>query len=188
MNTKRKELSDLTILIISHAIGFLVVAGYAAFAHELSEAFPNIVGKLLLPTNLSLWEQGKMLVVPLCIIFPIEYFIVGRKFSNFIPAHLIIAFCLPMLLLGVFHVHGFIFGNRLSLEGAQTILSLALLLASFLASILLVTTEKDLTKYTIVFTILYIILAISYVVFSFMPPHSESFFDPINELFGPAYG
>lgn len=178
---------DIRTLIICHIVGFLLLVGFGAIAHSIARAFPNVVTRILLPNNLSLWEQGKIVVTPIFIIFTIEYFIVGKRFKNFIPAHLLIAFALPMLTYGVYHVHGFLFGNGLSLEGAHIVLSIAIILIAFLASYLLITSRIDLSKYTKLLIVLYIAMWIAYIVFSFVQPRWETFFDSINETFGPAF-
>ena len=182
----KTKLSELQTLSICHIVSFILIAVYGLFANDLAEAVPSFITRMMLPANMSIWEQTKSLVVPLSIIFPIEYFIVGKKFVNFIPAHLIITFSLPMLTLGVYHIHNMFFGS-MSLEGPQIILSLTLLIAAFLASILFVTSEVDMRKYAVVFMVLYFGLNIAYLVFMFFPPRIETFYDPIHRVFGAAY-
>ena len=180
------KLSDMQVLLICHTSAFLLIALYGLFANDLAEAFPSFISRMLMPANLSIWEQTKILVVPLSIIFPIEYFIIGKKYVNFIPAHLIIAFSVPMLMLGVYHLHNTFFGT-MSMEGPQMVLSLTLLIAAFLASILFVTSETDMRKYALVFMILYFSLNVAYIIMLFSPPRLETFYDPIHRVFGPAY-
>lgn len=178
---------DIKKLIICHIIGFFLLGAFGSVAHNIARAFPNVITRVLLPNNLSLWEEGKIVVTPILAIFMIEYFIVGKKFKNYIPAHLLIAIVLPMFTYGIYHVHGFVFGNSLSLDGAHIALSIALILTGFLASILLVTSKIEMQRYTTVLAILYIVMWIAYIVFSFVTPKAATFYDAVNETFGPAF-
>jgi|GEM_PF-5271106 len=183
----KRKLTDLQKLGICHFVGIVIISVYGTQVSEMMEMFTtNPIGKLFLPINRSIWEESKMLVVPLSIMFAVEYFIVGKNFKNFIPAHTIIAFTLPIVMILFNFGYGIFFGN-LSMQGAQAVYFLTLVLAALLASILFVTSDKDMTKYFMPFIILYVILCISYIVFSFIPPKISIFYDVINEVFGPVY-
>lgn len=127
-----------------------------------------------------------MLVLPMSIIFIIEYFIVGRRLKNFIPVHVIIAFLLPIALMTLLAIFNFFFGS-LSMQGAQAVLFLTLIIAAFFFSVAFVTTKRNLSKAMRVFLILYIVLCVLFVVFSFIRPELKLFFDYEANTFGPLY-
>jgi len=187
MNAKRKsKLTDLHLLIIWHFIGLILVSSFGAIAHGIARNYPSIIVKLLFPANLSTWEQGKLLIMPLSLFFFLEYFIIGKKFKNYIPVHFLIAYVLPIAMVLLYVLYRITIGV-MSNDGPQILFALILLLAAFLFSISLLTSEKDMTKYYKIFILLYFSLCIVYIIFTFIPLRVPLFYDPINELYGPAY-
>lgn len=190
---KNKNISDIILLAICHVVGFGLVTAFSLFANSIAENYPSLTVRLLFPANLSPWEQSKLLVVPLSLIFFAEYFVVGKKFKNFIPAHFLIAFALPIIMTILYSLYT-IFLGELSSSGAQSMFLLTLLMAAMLASILLVTSEKSLLEYSTLFIILYFSINIAYIILTYHPPRFEflgdvfnPFFDSVNNVFGPAY-
>lgn len=190
---KNRNLSDIALLVICHVVGFGLVTVFSLFANQIAESFPSLPVRLLFPANLSPWEQSKMLVVPLSLIFFAEYFIVGKNFKNFMPAHFLIAFALPIIMTILYSLYTVFLGG-LDSSGAQSMFLLTLLLAALLASILLVTSDKDLKKRSNLFIILYFSMNIAYIILTYHPPRLEflgdifnPFFDSVNNVFGPAY-
>lgn len=187
---KKKKITDIQILAICHFVALVLLSFFGANVFELAEKFAgSVVGRLLLPINRSMWEFSKMLLVPMGIIFLIEYFIVGKRMKNFAPAHLIIGFILPIALMIVLSGYNYFFG-ALSMQGAQAVFFLSLIIASFLLSIILVTSKMDLSKYKklfLIFLILYISLFGMFVLFSFIRPELKLFFDFGANTYGPLY-
>jgi len=187
MSGTKKKLSDVQILGICHFAALVLLSFFGANVFSLAEKFSgNIVGLMLLPINRSMWEFGKMLLVCMSIIFAVEYFIVGRRIKNYIPVHLIIATLVPIVMLIILAAFNFLFGS-LSMEGAQAVLFLTLIIAAFLLSIIWVASKKDLSRYVVLFLILYILLCGLFVLFSFVRPELKLFFDYGGNIYGPLY-
>lgn len=189
---KNRNLSDVVLLAICHVVGFGLVTVFSLFANEVAETYPSLAVRLLFPANLSPWEQSKMLIVPLSLIFFAEYFIVGKNFKNYIPAHFLIAFALPIIMTIIYSLYTVFLGELSS--SAQSMFLLTLLLAAMLASILLVTSERSLLDYSMLFIVLYFCINIAFIVLTYYPPRLEflgdvfnPFFDSVNNVFGPAY-
>lgn len=174
---KKRKLKDVQILGICHFVGLVLISFFGANVFELVENVGGtLAGRLLLPINRSMWEFGKMLLISVGIIFIVEYFIVGRRIKNFVPVHLIIGVLLPIVLMIVLSLFNFFFG-ALTMEGAQAVLFLTVIIGAFLLSVALVTSKKDLSKYTVPFTIACIVLVGLFVLFSFIRPELKLFFD-----------
>lgn len=187
MSNNKRRLTDIQILAICHFVALVFISLFGANVFELVEKLSGtMAGKLLLPINRSIWEFSKMLLVPICIIFIVEYLIVGKRIKNFIPIHLIIAFLLPIALIIIMAIFNFFFGE-LSMQGAQAVLFLTVIIAAFLLSIALVTSKRDFSKYVVPFLIMYIILCGLYVGFSFIRPQIGLFFDFGANTYGPLY-
>ncbi|MBN2879240.1 MAG: hypothetical protein JXN65_06365 [Clostridia bacterium] len=186
MSSKSRGLTDVQLLAVCHIIGFIIVSVFIAIAHKVASTYPSLTVRLLFPANMSPWEQGKLLVVPLSLFFFIEYFIVGKKFKNFIPVHFLVAFAIPVFLVLIYSLYSAAFGS-LSNDGPQIVFSFTLLLAALLSSVMLVTAETNFNKFALLFIILYFLLNIAYIVFLFMPPKAAVFYDAVNKLYGPAF-
>lgn len=181
--TRKKQNENLKKLIIWHIAGFVFVNIFAGLSHEIAEAFPSLITHIFLPANVSLGQQVKLMVTPLIIVFVIEYFIIGRKFDNYIPIHLSITAAAPLITLGIYHGHNFLFRRQLSVQGAQVVLSVAIIIGVFMASVFMITSKKNFKKFTIPALIVLIAIVVALGIFTFNPPHIATFFDYINETY-----
>ncbi|MEX1376739.1 MAG: DUF6512 family protein [Eubacteriales bacterium] len=184
MKNSLKQLSDEKKLFIMHGIGFVLMCLYGAKVHDLARAFPNFVGRLLFPSNLCLWEQGKILLTGMSVWFLIEYIFVGRKLKGFVFIHTIIASALPILMLAIYLTHTKLFGD-FSLDGAHIALSILLIMSAFLVSVIMTLSKKDYSKYAPIGIIIYLLVAGAFAVFTFFPPEIGPFFDDMHHCFGP---
>lgn len=182
----KKKISNKTILFILHGIGFVAVCFFGMIAHDAARAMPFFLGQTLFPANLSLWEQGKILLTGMSIWFIIEYIIIGRKIKGFVFIHTIIAAALPVLMLLVYLSHSQLFGG-LSMEGAHIVLSVALILCGFVVSVIMTLSAKDYSIYTPYGIVVYAVVVLMYVLFTFLPPNLPMFYDEVNQAFGPVW-
>ncbi|MBN2879241.1 MAG: hypothetical protein JXN65_06370 [Clostridia bacterium] len=186
MNNAFKKWSKEKTLFVLHGIGFVMVCFYGSVVHDLARTFPNFLGRMLFPSNLCLWEQGKILLVGMSIWFLIEYLIVGRKIRGFIFIHTIIASSLPILMLIVYLTHTNLFGD-FSLEGAHIVLSVALILLGFIVSVVMITSKKDYSSLAPYGIAIYVIIVMMYAVFTYLPPNVGMFYDDMHKAFGPVW-
>lgn len=186
MNKTFNKNSHYKWLYVLHVIGFVFVCVYCAFAHVLAKISPNFLTYLIFPANLSLWEQGKLLLVGMSIWFIIEYFIIGRKLKGFLFVSSVVTVALPILMIIIYTSHSQLFGD-FSTEMAHIILTVALVLAGFLSSAFMLTSEKDYSLFTPYGIALYAVVVLIYGVLTFIQPESGVFYDAINSSYGPVW-
>jgi len=186
MKMSLRKLTNEKILFALHGLGFVFVCLFGMYSQDVARNFPNFITKILLPANYSLWEQGKILLTGMSLWFIIEYILVGRKIKGFISIHTLIAVVLPAIMLIVYMTHSTLFGG-LSLEGAHIALAVMLILTGFLASVIMTVQKKDYSVYAAAGVVIYVIVIIVYVIFTFLPPQFSIFYDEINSSFGPIW-
>lgn len=183
----KKKISNKTILFILHGFGLVFALGFGMFAHDAARVMSFFPGHILFPANLSLWEQGKILLTSMSLWFILEYIIIGRKIKGFIFIHTIIAAALPTIMLIVYLSQSQLFGG-LSTTGAHIILTIALIIAGFSASAIMATSEKDYSVYTPYGIVIYTIIVLTYMLFTYLPPNLSMFYDEVNQAYGPVFG
>lgn len=183
---KKKRISNKGILFILHGVGFVVVCFFGMIAHDAARAMPFFLGQALFPANLSLWEQGKILLTGMSFWFILEYIIIGRKIKGFVFIHTVIAAALPVLMLLIYLSHSQFFGG-LSLEGAHIVLAVALILGGFVTSVIMLLSKKDYSVYAPYGIVAYAVIVLMYVLFTFLPPNLSMFYDEIHKAFGPIW-
>ena len=141
---------------------------------------------MLFPSNLSLWEQGKILLTGMTVWFIVEYALVGRKMKGFVFIHTIIASALPILMLIIYMSHSTIFDD-LSTGGPHIILTIALILLGFFTSVIMTLSKKDYSVYAPYGIVIYIVVILVYTVFTFLPPEASMFYDAENFVYGPVW-
>ncbi len=180
----KKKMTNHAKLFVLHGIGFVIVCFYGSIAHDLARISPGFFTYMLFPSNLCLWEQGKILLTGMSIWFIIEYLIIGRKIKGFVFIHTIIAVALPILMLMIYMLHSQVFGE-FSLEGAHIVLSVALILSGFVTSTIMTLSQKDYSPYSPYGIIIYMMVIIAFALLTFLPPKSGIFYDEIHKVFGP---
>lgn len=179
-----KKNHNLRTLIICHVVGFIFVNLYAGYAHEIAKAFPNVVTRILLPINYSLGQSLKLIVFPILIVFTAEYFIVGKKMDNFIAPHLLIIGLTPIMAMTFYHTHSYILKSTLELNTSMFILlSSGFFLGAFMVSILMMLSKKNYIRHKIPALIFCTIVISTFVVVTFLPPQTATFFDEVNHTF-----
>lgn len=179
-----KERRNLKTLIICHIVGFIFVNLYAGFSHEIAKAFPNVVTRILFPINYSLGQSLKIIAFPVLIVFIAEYFIVGRKMDNFLTPHLMLGGILPVAALTLYHTYSYVLNSALELNTSMFIVySEAFFIVAFMSSILMMTSKKTHKSHNIPAVIFCTVIMSIFVVVTFLPPQTTTFFDQVNQTF-----
>jgi hypothetical protein len=153
--------------IIGTFVVFIISGGW----HFLySDVLRNPVIGLIAPVNESPWEHLKLVFVPAIIWYVILYFIVGKKFPNFLFSHAVALLIMPVyMLLSYYTYHSFL-KETLAVDIMNTYITIAL--GQFIAYKLTVSKLK-LSGPRFKAAAVAIVLGIFavYAAFTFAPPH-----------------
>ena len=165
--------------IIGVFITFAVAGGW----HFLYEVLPCGVIGAIAPVNESPWEHAKLFFVPALIWYIVLYFIVGKRFPNFIFAHSIALLVMPALMLLLYYIYLPFIGESLAANLINSFVSIA---AGAYLAYRLTRSKKDLSgaRYRIAALVIVLVLLAVYTFFTFSPPHCGLFWDPSSKLYG----
>lgn len=163
--------------------GFIFVGLVGSLWHFVFEwsGYNSIVG-MFFPINESTWEHLKLLFFPYLIWSAIEYFLLGKP-KGFIFSKAIGVLTGIVSIVTIFYTYIGITEN--SNEIVNIILFFIGVLIAFAVDYTLLRSKKIKEKsYSLTGFAIFIILFISFIVFTFMPPLIPLFRDPINFSYG----
>lgn len=170
MNPLKK--SEITGTIVTIIAGFLL-----HFTYELSGR--NTIAALISPVNESTWEHLKLLFFPYMIFTLVSYFYVGRRYANYATAKcigILAGLCFIPLF---FYLYTFILGtNDLFLDIAAFVIAV---LISYRISYKISVNGKP--KMNCLSIVLLVFITMLFFVFTFHPPHTILFLDPITNSY-----
>ena len=126
--------------------------------------------------NESTWEHLKLIFFPMLISIIIGYFYLGNKVKNFICTKTLGLILGMGFIVVFFYTYSGILGKNISIIDILSFF-IAVILSEFLAYILMVNKAKCNKKIAI---IILIIIAISFIIFTYYPPDLGIFKDPTN--------
>jgi hypothetical protein len=138
---------------------------------------------VLAPVNESPWEHAKLFFMPAVIWYVILYFIVGRKFPNFVFSHAIALIVMPVFMLAAYYIHSQFVEDTNVLDIVNTFLTAAV---GQYTAYRLTTSRLRLSGLgfkTGASVIVIGILAL-FIVFTFYPPLCDMFFDRSRMKYG----
>jgi hypothetical protein len=141
----------------------------------------KIVGAIA-PVNESVWEHFKLGFWPMCIFAAIEYYFIGKRANNFLPAKAVALFIIPVIIALIFYTYTAIVGHEI-LAIDITTFGVAVAIAQLISYRIMTLDEmpKLINYGSIVFIIL---LAVIFVIFTFNPPDLPVFFDSESGIYG----
>ncbi|HEX3037856.1 MAG TPA: DUF6512 family protein [Oscillospiraceae bacterium] len=165
--------------------GFLFVIIFGTLLHFVYQWSGNnkIVG-LFAPVNESTWEHLKLLFTPMVLFSIVEYFAVGKNYTNYIPAKALGILLGMITIVVIFYTYTGILGkNYLWADILTFILGVAVAYAYSWKMI-----HKPLidTDSQIIGIMIILILILSFALFSYYPPHIPIFLDPVTKNYGPS--
>ncbi len=162
---------------------FTVVAGSLLhFAFNYSEG--NTLVGAFTPVNESVWEHLKLLLFPVILSSAAEFFTYGKESPSFISARTISLFVGMLSIILLFYTYSGISG---SIDGpANIIIFIFSAAVVYLLTSLLMKSSGPLANETasIIAICALTAMIILFIYFTFNPPMSELFRDPISEDFG----
>jgi hypothetical protein len=163
--------------IISVFITFLLASGW----HFLySDIVQNGITAAIAPVNESPWEHSKLFFIPAIIVYLIIYFIIGRKFPNFIFSHALALLIMPIMMLLLFYAYQLVLPDSLAADIILTFIVIAL--AQLIAYKLTVSKCKlSGAGFNIASAVIVLAMLILFITFTYYPPHLIPFQDP-NDL------
>ena len=163
-------------------IGVFVIMGLSVLSHFMYKWFNNFIFSILFPVNESIWEHMKLLYTSILLYEIIEYIIFkikNIKVNNFIFASILVSIIsIPIYLIMFLPIYYKI--------GENMFIALTIMLITF---IIIQNIKFKLFNYKklnleILGIILIIITYIVIGILTYYPPHSNLFFDPLNEIYG----
>lgn len=166
------------------AVGVFAVFGLASGWHFLySDVLRTGITAVLAPVNESPWEHAKLFFMPAVIWYVILYFIVGRKFPNFVFSHAIALIVMPVFMLAAYYIYSRFVEDTNVLDIVNTFLTAAV---GQYTAYRLTTSRLRLSGLgfkTGASAIVIGILAL-FIVFTFYPPLCDMFFDRSRMKYG----
>ncbi len=178
MDTKTK-ISRLTFI----GFAFTVIAGsLLRFAFAASEG--NTLIGAFAPVNGSVWENLKLIIFPGLLFAVPEFLIYGRCIPNFTASRISSLF--SGALLYVFLTYAYVGMTGSSFYLADAFIFIFSVGLAYLVGYFMMKSSKCFPSdnYTILFIILATAMIILFFYYTFNPPMSELFRDPITEDFG----
>lgn len=174
-------------LAIVHFASMCASLGVVMGAHYVYDVWPNLFTSLLFPVNESIWEHSKLFVLPVMAVYLIVYFIVGRKYKNYIPAAGLSILYMPLAMIVIYQIYLLISPIHHYISGI--VVSTVILIGAFIFSYKRAIRKKSISKkatYVILgFVIVYLILM---AMFTYYPPKAKwlawLFMDHENMCYG----
>lgn len=170
-------------LFVWETIGFIFVIIFGTILHFVYEWSGNnkIVG-IFSPVNESVWEHLKMLFFPMLLFSIIEYFMVGKEYKNFIAAKSFGILLGLLFIVIFFYAYTGIAGrNFLWMDILTFILGV---MVAFTYSGRKITSAEASSKTNWASLLFLTALTLSFIVFTFRPPHIGLFASPVSKKEG----
>ena len=161
--------------------GFLFVSLFGTLLHFIYDWFGGNIAALFSGVNESTWEHMKILFFPLFLFAIIESFVFGKKYDNFwcvkLKGTLLGLLLIPIIF---YTIHG-IFGKT------PDFINISIFYISAAAVFIYETRQfksKTSCKSEKIAILIFGLIAISFMIFTFSPPEIPLFKDPINNSYG----
>jgi hypothetical protein len=162
-------------------IGFVILFGTLLhFVYKWTNQ-NKIIG-LFSPVNESVWEHLKLLFVPMLLYSVVEYFAVGNRFPNFITGKVMGAVYGMITILIIFYTYTGITGRHFL--WADVLAYLFGVWAAFVYGQQIISQPDAGSATQCVALMVAVVLAVSFAVFTYYPPHIPLFLDPVSKIYG----
>ncbi|MEX1377151.1 MAG: hypothetical protein AB1Z23_06715 [Eubacteriales bacterium] len=168
-----------------HIAGFFLAAFFIYVANNVYHSHPNKFLAMFFPINYSLWEQAKLYFLPTTLVALIEFLIIGKYYKNFMVAHNIMTFFIPLIMIGTYSLVALLFPKLAELTYTGMVTGMVVLLIGWVLTYIICSSRKRLFVYTRKSILLLVILQILFIIFTFVQPKWEYlFFCPVYKLYG----
>jgi len=166
---------------IAGAIFTLIAGSLLHFTYEWSGENPFI--GIFSAVNESTWEHLKLLFIPFVLFSILEYFTYGKQTQNFIPIKVLSIFLGMSTIIVAFYTYVGIIGKNFLWADISTFI-LGILVAYWF-SFRFLNTEFLSSACAIRFGwVGLLIMILSFIIFTFNPPHIGLFLDPVSGTYG----
>lgn len=168
-------------LLAWETIGFIFVIIFGTILHFLYNWTGNnrVIG-MFSPINESVWEHLKMLFFPMLLFSIVEYFAVGKEYGNFITAKSLGILLGLLFIIVFFYTYAGMIGKNYLWLDILTFIS-GVLIAFRYSGGKISESSKSSTETGWEGLLFLAVLALSFFVFTFRPPHIGLFFAPASK-------
>lgn len=176
-------MSDKKKLFVWSIIGVFITFILAGGWHFLySHGFKSGITAAIAPVNESPWEHAKLFFVPAIIWYAVLYFIVGKKFPNFIFSHAIVLPVMPAIML-LFYGYQLVLPDSLVIDIIISFIVLAL--GQLIAySLTILKCRLSGAGYSMAALAIVLAMLALFIFFTYNPPHCDLFFDRSEMKYG----
>ena len=164
-------------------INTLILFSLMFITHNLYKWFPNDVFAIFFPVNESIWEHMKMIYTTIIIYIPLEIFILKKlkiNYNNLLLSSYIAGIINIVIELILFvPIYNFI-GENLPITLITLIISI--FLSQYIFFKILNKQYKKKSNIISIFLIISIFILMG--IFTYIPPKTFLFFDPVDEKYG----
>lgn len=162
-------------------IGILFTILFGSLLHFTYEwSGNNRIVALFSAVNESTWEHLKLLFFPYVLYTIIEYYYIGKNYSNFITAKVFGILAGLITIPVIFNTYTAILGSNYFILDILTFIIAVII--SYAVSYFLF--KKETIMFNKIALIMLIIIMVSFFVFTFMPPQLNIFLDPVTSTYG----
>jgi hypothetical protein len=175
MENKKIKIWELWGIILIFLFGALL-----HFAYEFSNSWKPLA--LISAVNESTWEHLKIAFWPALIYSTIEFFVFGQKVKNFCFAKACSFLIIPIVITIIFYSYTYFTGSDILFIDISTFF-IAIAVAQ-IVSYKIMFLKKDYSFLNILGIIIIIINLYFYASFTYFPPKSKLFLDPVTGKYG----
>ncbi|MFA5031867.1 MAG: DUF6512 family protein [bacterium] len=150
------------------------------FAYDFSNSWKPLA--LISAVNESTWEHLKIAFWPAFIYSTIEFFVFGQKVKNFCFAKACSFLIIPIVIIVIFYSYTYFTGDNILFVDISTFF-IAIAVAQ-LVGYKLMSLKKEYSFLNIIGIIIIIINLYCYAFFTYFPPKSKLFLDPVTGKYG----
>ncbi|MEG2088092.1 MAG: DUF6512 family protein [Angelakisella sp.] len=163
------------------AVFTLLLGTILHFTYDWSRE--NAVVGIFSATNESTWEHLKLLAMPMLLFGMVEYFVWGKQIRNFIPVKALSIFLGMVTIVVLFYTYVGVVGQHFLWADIGTfvvgVLAASLFSAHFLNTELFSSERSIRLGWAGL-----LLIAASFVLFTFFPPRVGLFLDPVSQRYG----
>jgi hypothetical protein len=157
----------------------VLVGSFLHFAFEIANYSKAVA--LMAAVNESIWEHLKIGFWPAFIFAIFEYFIYGKKNTNFFFAKAINLYLIPVLIVVLFYSYTIFIENKLIIDILIFIVSI---IVAYTVSFKILISQRVFKTFFILSILLIILEVVAFSLFTYFPFHFIFFKDPITSSFG----
>ncbi|HUT80649.1 MAG TPA: DUF6512 family protein [Candidatus Bathyarchaeia archaeon] len=176
-------------IIIWEAVGWLIIFGFGNLFHFYYEWVPWKGYGWFFAINESMWEHIKLAFWPALIFYTIQYFVLRKRTEKIIVAKAIALYVGPIVMLAFYYTMVGVFGEEIKSIWLSIITFIFATVIQQLSSYALLTIKPVIDKkkqkiLDIISLVVVGLLMIAMIVFTYVQPQIDLFYDTYNATYG----